>query len=179
MTVFDAQGRPEPAEVADEETTLFGFLNFLRATLKWKTDGLSDAQLRYSHAPSSMTLGGMLRHMAYIEDWWLCQVIGGNAPSEPWASVDWDSENDWDWTSANDAGGDELRAEWQQAVDYSNDVWRHFVDSGQSLDSVVAVPYGRGNRSARWVVTHMIEEYARHCGHADLFREAIDGETGE
>ena len=145
--VLDQHGRPEPPLVADEEATLLGFLDFLRATIWVKTSGLSDDQLLSRPLETSMTLGGLLNHLSFVEDFWFGHLLAGRQPALPWADVDWDADPDWDWNSAADDDGDALRALWQKAV--------------------------------RWVLTHMVEEYGRHCGHADLLREAIDGAVGE
>lgn len=164
--------------VAGEEATILGFLNFLRGTIRLKTDGLTDDQLRARLEPSSMTLGGMLKHLSNVEDYWFNHCLGGNAPAEPWASVDWKSAPDWDWDSAADDDGDRLRAMWEAAVAASDAHWgRLSALEGFSLDSTGGPP--DEPVSARWVLVHMVEEYARHCGHADLLRESIDGSVGE
>jgi hypothetical protein len=92
--------------------------------------------------------------------------------------VDWDADPDWDWNSAADDDGDALRALWQKAVADSGAAWSELrAGDGFSLDSTVGGP--GDEKAVRWVLTHMVEEYGRHCGHADLLREAIDGAVGE
>ncbi|WP_199712206.1 DinB family protein [Kocuria tytonis] len=175
----DEHGRPEPPQRADELTILFGFLDHLRATIAWKTDGLSTEQLRERPLPTPMMLGGMLKHLAYVEDHWFCHVLSGREPCSPWDAVQWERDPDWDWNSAPENSADELRALWSSAVDTSRQQWGLFAaEHSNPLDSQVGRPV-RGDMNARWVVTHMIEEYARHCGHADLLREAIDGAVGD
>ncbi|MGH3646047.1 MAG: DinB family protein [Micromonosporaceae bacterium] len=177
----DEHGRPEPPLEGDEVATLLGFLDYQRATLEWKCRGLSDEQLRVALPPTSMTLGGMLKHLAWVEDYWYTKTIVGEPMPEPWASVDWKADSDWEWHSAADDTGDELRALWADRVKRS----RAVVDArlGQVEVEALRESYsawgGQGRVSLRWVLVHMIEEYARHNGHADLIRESIDGQTGE
>jgi uncharacterized damage-inducible protein DinB len=177
----DDHGRPEPPLAGDEVSTLLGFLDYQRATLAWKTRGLDDEALRVALPPTTMTLGGLLKHMACVEDGWFTEVVAEQPDPEPWASVDWDADRDWDWHSAAEQPGDELRAFWAERVEASRAVVRAALEGG--VDEALAATHpawgGRGQVSLRWVLTHMIEEYARHNGHADLLRESIDGETGE
>jgi uncharacterized damage-inducible protein DinB len=179
MTEIDEQGRHEPPSQGDEVATLLGFLEFHRATLAWKCSGLDAAALNTTAAASSMTLGGMLKHLAYVEDSWFSRRLFGNDASPPWHAVDWSADRDWDWHSAADEEPEELWSLWQAAVDRS----RRLVDQAlaqDGLDTVAQRPDSQGRSpSLRWIVVHMIEEYARHNGHADLIREAIDGSTGE
>jgi uncharacterized damage-inducible protein DinB len=165
----------------DEVATLTGFLDLQRATLAWKTRGLSDTQLRESLPPTSMTLGGLLKHLAYVEDAWFTHVVAEQPRPEPWASVDWKSDPDWEFRSAADDSGDTLRALWADRVERSREVVHQQLKQGAAEALAATHPAwgGQAQVSLRWVLTHMIEEYARHNGHADLLRESIDGETGE
>lgn len=174
---YDEHGRPEPPTSAGELATLTGFLDFLRATFAWKCDGLSDEQLRVSVAASTMTLGGMLKHLAYVEDYWFTEVVSEAAMPEPWSSVDWKVDGDWDWNSAALDSGSTLHELWSSTVERSRATVEREAPKG--LDAVHPAWGGRSHVSLRWVLVHMIEEYARHCGHADLIRESIDGQTGE
>lgn len=168
--------RVDPPLAGDEKATLLGFLDFHRDTLRMKTAGLDADQLNTTHAPSAMTLGGMLKHLALVEQWWFSCVFLGREYAEPWASVDWKADADWDWHSAVDDSPEELRALFDEAcaasaaivaeVDDWGTLSRHRSRTGEQF-------------SLRWIVAHMVEEYARHNGHADLIRESIDGETGE
>ncbi len=96
MTDIDEQGRPEPPYEADEATTSVGFLEFLRASVRWKCDGLDADQLNVTTAASSMTLGGLLKHLALVEDNWFSCRLFGRDEAEPWKSVDWEADHDWD-----------------------------------------------------------------------------------
>lgn len=170
--------RPEPPHTADEASTLLGFLDFLRATLELKTAGLDDDQLRrrLDAHPSGMTLGGLLKHLAYVEDYWFSEVVGGDAEVQPWAKVDWAADEDWDWHSAAQDSGEQLRGLWRASVGRSRAVLAH---RRGGLGTTYPAWGGQAEVSLRWVLTHMVEEYARHAGHADLLRELVDGQTGE
>ncbi|HMO12020.1 MAG TPA: DinB family protein [Actinotalea sp.] len=175
----DAQGRVLPPTSGDEVSTLLAFLDFHRETIAWKTEGLDAAALAAAHPPTTMTLGGILKHLAGVEDWWFSQVLHGNPEPPPWDAVDWRADPDWDWHSAVDDTPDELRALWRGSVDKA----RHLIGEALAdggLDRPARVgPHGDPPPSLRWLVVHMIEEYARHNGHVDLLREAVDGLVGE
>jgi uncharacterized damage-inducible protein DinB len=112
----DEHGRPEPPFAADENDTLLGFLDYQRATLTWKCAGLDAAGLAATVAASSMTLGGMLKHLAYVEDLWFSRFLYERDPEPPWDTVDWDADPDWDWHSAAADTPEQLHARWQDAV---------------------------------------------------------------
>lgn len=166
--------RSEPSSTATESEMLTGWLDYHRATLELKCEGLSAEQLRLRSAPpSTLTLLGLVRHMSEVERSWFNRVfVGEDAP--PYYYTDEDPDGDFnDLTSATP---EEVFETWHAACDRSREILR-----GASLDDI-----GKGGRhhppqsfSMRWIVTHMIEEYARHNGHADLLREAIDGRTGD
>jgi uncharacterized damage-inducible protein DinB len=180
MTDVDDQGRPEPPLAGDEVSTIVGFLEFQRATLGWKTDGLDADGMRFRTAASTMTLGGILKHMALVEDLWCSRRLFGRDPVAPWDSVDWDADRDWEWTSSLEDSPEALRNLWYDAVGRSRRDVAEAVAAG-GLDRRAAWA-GRGSEEApslRWILVHLIEEYARHNGHADILREAVDGQTGE
>ncbi|MCM0638776.1 DinB family protein [Cellulomonas wangsupingiae] len=172
--------RDEPPHRSDEAGTLLGFLDFHRRTLLLKLDGLDADALRRPLPPSTMTLGGLMKHLAMVEDNWF-GVVWHDAPHvEPWASVDWKADRDWEWTSAADDSPEHLRSLWDDAVERSQRTIAAALAAG-GLDQVSARPHRLTGEpvSLRWILVHMIEEYARHNGHADLLREAVDGTTGE
>ena len=179
MIHFDEQGRPHPPDAADETATLLGFLEFQRAALAWKCTGLDVAGLGATLAPSSMTLGGMLKHLAYVEDLWCSRCLHGRDPEPPWDTVDWAADRDWDWHSAAEDTPEQLHTLWRDAVTRSRDLVTEALAVG-GLEQL-----GRGTNSSgeapslRWILFHLVEEYARHVGHADLLRESVDGLTGE
>jgi uncharacterized damage-inducible protein DinB len=176
MTDAPADLRPDPPTQGSEIQTLIGFLDYQRATLAWKCSGLSDEQLRTGLPTTAITLGGLLKHMARVEDYWFSEVVAEGGPVEPWASTRWAAE----WTSAADDAGDDLRRLWSDRVAASRAIVAGcLATQDDALDRAHPAWDGQGVTSLRWVLVHMIEEYARHNGHADLIRESIDGETGE
>ena len=168
--------RVHPPLDGDEAPQLHAFLDYHRATLLRKIDGLDAAGLAQPLAPSTMTLGGLVKHLAGVEDSWFSVVLHGHEPALPWRDVDWDADQDWEWHSAADDSPDELRALLGAAVERSRE-----LTAGLSLDTLSVRRLRGVDRPAtlRWILLHMLEEYARHNGHADLLREAVDGEVGE
>jgi hypothetical protein len=165
--------RPDPDRIADERTSLEQWLDYQRATLLMKCAGLTAAQLkRRAVPPSGLSLLGLVRHMVEVERWWFRMHAGRQDLAVPY---DPDSVGlDFSEVDAADAAAnlDDYRRECDAA---------RAAVSGMSLDDVVP---SRGDhpereRDIRWIYVHMIEEYARHNGHADLLREAIDGTTGD
>jgi uncharacterized damage-inducible protein DinB len=170
--------RTEVPLVGTEQEILLGWLDFHRDTLRMKTEGLSRQQLAQTLGPSALTLGGLLKHMALVEDSWFTRTWAQEAMPEPWASVDWKADPDWEFHSAAAETPEELRELFEAAVSRSRDL----VGPSADLDATVANPRSADPRpefSLRWIVTHMVEEYARHNGHADLIRESVDGQVGE
>src|SRR5205085_1614741 len=110
MTDLDEQGRPEPPLAADETATLLGFLDYQRATLAWKCAGLDATGLRATVAASSITLGGLLKHLAYVEADWFSRWLHGRDREPPWDTVDWAADPDWDWHSAAEDSPEQLHA---------------------------------------------------------------------
>lgn len=176
---FDDHGRPEPPLQASELATLVGFLEFQRATLAWKTAGVDDAGMRGTTAATSMTLAGLLKHLALVEDVWFSRMLHGNDRGAPWDAVDWDADPDWEWRTANLDDPDQVRALWLAAVVRSRALLDDALAAG-GLDQPCRRSWpDEPAPNLRWVLVHMVEEYARHNGHADLLREAVDGATGE
>jgi uncharacterized damage-inducible protein DinB len=179
VTRLDEQGRTEPPLAADEAATLLGFLEYQRATLAWKSSGLDAAGLAATIGVSSMTLGGMLKHLAYVEDHWCSRWLHGRDPEPPWNTVDWKADPDWDWHSAAEDSPERLYTLWQDAVARSRAmVAEALADGGLGRLAQRTWPDGEAP-SLRWILCHLVEEYARHNGHADLLRESVDGLTGE
>lgn len=158
-----ARERPTPPMNADERTTLEAWLDFYRATLAMKCDGLDDVELcTTSIDPSPLTLLGLVQHMAEVERRWFGRVLAGEG--EP-------AGHDGGFELAEHANLPAAQAVWQ------DEIARGRVEcAARQLDDTV--PFGDGEVSLRWIYVHMIAEYARHCGHADLIRERIDGVTG-
>jgi uncharacterized damage-inducible protein DinB len=179
MTNVDEHGRPEPPSAGDEAATLLGFLDFQRATLAWKCEGLDAAGMRATTAASTLTLGGLLKHLALVEEHWFSRWLHGRPMGPPWDAIDWDADPDWEFHSAADDSPEQLMQLWRDAVARS----REAVDealTGGGLDQLAKRTDPDGwVPSLRWILCHMLEEYARHNGHADLIRESVDGATGE
>ena len=154
---------------ADERTMLLAWLEYQRATLALKCDGLSDAQLRTrSVPPSNLSLVGLVRHMAEVELNWFRFWLSGEEPNPRYAG-------DTDLDEIADADVAEAFGYWRSECAHAREV----VASFGSLDDVGAGQTMGAGISLRWTLVHMIEEYARHNGHADLLRECIDGTTGD
>ena len=168
--------RLDPPFVAYELATFSGFLDYQRLTLLTKCEGLTDEQLRTPLPSSSLTLAGLLKHGALNEDWWFGHRFAGLEQLEPWSSVDFDADPEWEFRTALEQPGDELRQRYADACERS----RRLVAASGDPSQVAQKPMSSGERpTLRWIIGHMIEEVARHNGHADLLREAIDGVTGE
>jgi uncharacterized damage-inducible protein DinB len=163
--------RTEPPTRGDERATLIGFLEFQRQTLAWKCAGLSLEQLRTRGVPpSTMSLLGIVLHLADVERSWFQRRLA-NIDVAPmfWS----DADPDGDFEAADRIDADEAFAIWHRECGRS----REILDAVGSLD--VTFHSREGVPSVRWLLSHMIEEYARHNGHADLLRERLDGVTGE
>lgn len=161
--------RTEPPTTGDERTILVGLLEHQRETLAWKCSGLTPSQLREAAVPpSGITLLGLLRHLAKVERSWFGLVLA----AEPGWRPAWETDANGGF-DVEDADAEEALAVWRQACAKS----REFVDASESLD--VIGNYQGQAFTLRYVLGHMIEEYARHNGHADLIRERLDGSTGE
>ncbi|MFE7531750.1 DinB family protein [Kitasatospora sp. NPDC057542] len=165
--------RVDPPMTADEAVTLTAFLDYHRGTLALKCEGLTDDQLRLrSVPPSNLSLLGLVRHMAEVEQYWFQSVLLGQ---EITVGHFWTKENedgDFDDIDTADVAAD--FATWHAEVEAARR-----AAAGLPLDTV-GKKLRRGEPvTLRWILTHMIEEYARHNGHADLLRESVDGSTGE
>ena len=169
----------EPPAAGDEISTLLGILERNRRTFGWKTGGLDADGLRATTAASTMTLGGLLKHLALVEADWFAVKLRGQTLGEPWDSVDWDANADWEWSSAADDTPEQLYAIWHEAVLRSRRlVAAALADGGLDQPGHFSWPDGRTPNLRRMIVD-MIEEYARHVGHADIIRESVDGLVGE
>ena len=152
----------EPPLAGTELEHLIGALDRLRTTFRWKADDLDAAGLRTRIGASSLTLGGLLKHLAFVEDFQFTVKLSGKAPGEPWNSVDWDADPEWPFTSAADDAPDELYALWESAVERARARLAAALADG-GLDQLI----------------HASDDEGRHTGHADLLREAVDGLVGE
>lgn len=166
-----ADGRIGPSPTADEREMLRVYLDYHRATLAMKCEGLSDAELRrLPVAPSALSLLGLVRHMAEVERAWFRRTIAGEDVPLVWSETgDYQAAYD-----ARAATGAEAFAAWEAEVAHS----RRIEQGAASLDVTGHNAKSGEQVSLRWVMLHLIHEYARHNGHADLLREAVDGTVG-
>ena len=168
--------RTEPAPTADERSMLEGWLDYHRQTLAWKCEGLTDAQLRTAAVePSTLSLMGLVRHMADVERGWFRRFMAGEDAAPLFSSGD-DPDGEFDNAVADDRLVAEAWEAWRTEIEFAD----RFVAGAPDLDITgKKLDRWRGALSLRWVLLHMIEEYARHNGHADLLRERIDGRLGQ
>lgn len=168
----------EPPLAGTETEHLQAALNRLRTTFRYKADDLDAAGLNTRIGASQLTLGGLLKHLALVEEYTFTTKLNGSPIGEPWHSTAQDTD-DWEFTSAADDTPEQLYALWDGAVSRSRArLAAALADGGLDQDVHVAWPDGR-HASLRRLVCDLIEEYGRHTGHADLIREAVDGRTGE
>jgi uncharacterized damage-inducible protein DinB len=155
---------------ADERTTLLSFLEWQRATLARKCEGLEADALRQRAAePSTLSLLGLVRHLADVERDWFQRTLALRDVPDRYSS---DADPDGDFNGASDGDPDEAFAAWREECEEARG-----IVAGRSLDDTGRQRSG-APVSLRWILVHMIEEYSRHNGHADLLRERIDGATG-
>jgi hypothetical protein len=168
---------PRPFSAApDEVEALLGVLHRNRRTFAWKTGGLDADAMRRTLGPSALTLGGLVKHLALVEDHYFThQLLGRDYPAV-WAPMA--DDDGWEWTSAADDSPEELRMLWLEAVGRSEAAVDEVLADG-SLDSSLAISGWTETPNLRRMLVDLIEEYARHTGHADLIRESIDGLVGE
>ena len=168
--------RTDPPETGTEFDQLTSYLDYQRETMLLKTDGLDAEQLAFRLPTSSLTLAGLLNHLALVEDSWFRVRFAGLPDDALWAGHDWDADPDYEFRTAAELEPEELRRRYEQACARSREV----VAGAANLDQLSVEPRGNGAHfDLRWTLLHLIEETARHVGHADLIRESIDGTTGE
>ena len=164
-----------PSTTAGDRQSLEEWLEFHRATLEMKCSGLSAEQLRMRSAPpSNLTLLGLMRHMARVEQGWFQEIFKGEKIEKLYRTPE---ARDNDFNDLEGATPEEVLATWREQCDIARR-----IAAEAELDDIATVPKERDPReqfSLRWIMVHMIEEYARHNGHADLLREAIDGAVGD
>lgn len=176
---------PPPTDAvatADERTTLLTFLDWQRTMLARKATGLTDAQARSAACPpSDLTLLGLVRHATEVEHHWARRVFRGDDTPSPYCGPSHpQGDRDGDFHPPPEATLTEALERFSAEVEVANGIY-----AAAGLDDVQAADPGSyaGHRlpamSLRWILVHLIEEHARHCGHADLLRQAIDGSTGE
>jgi len=169
----------EPPLAGTEAEQLVGALDRLRTTFRWKADGLDSAGLQARIGPSALTLGGLLKHLARVEDEIFTLKLSGEPVGPPWDSIAWGGKHDPEFASAAEDTPEQLYALWDGAVERSRSRLAASLARGGPDQLVhMAAPDGR-RASLRRLLCDLIEEYGRHTGHADLLREAVDGRVGE
>ncbi len=177
MTTTDTPWEPPLAGTETEQ--LLGALERLRATFRWKTDGLDASGLGATIGASRLTLGGLLKHLAAMEDYMFTHKLRGEPIGAPWDTTGWDGGNDWEFASAADDSPEDLYSLYDGAVGRARARVAAALAEGD-LDQPVHAGDGEGNHaSLRRLLCDHLEEYGRHTGHADLLRESVDGRTGE
>ncbi len=172
-------GRPPQWDVerfvhGDELDAALITLERNRLTFAWKCTGVDAAGLRLRVARSTMSLGGLLKHLAWVEEDYFQQRLAGRPSMPPFDALDPETRwEDWPWTITDDETSESLLSLWSTTVHRSRESLSEALADG-GLDRVSS-----SGMNVRRLVIDMIEEYARHTGHADLLREAVDGETGE
>jgi uncharacterized damage-inducible protein DinB len=167
-----------PAPATEADGLLFA-IERVRAQFAWKTGGLDLEGLNKPHPPSTMTLGGLIKHMAGCEERMIARCLTGSPLPAPWDAVDHDADRDWEWRTAADDTPEELYTLWQAAVGRSRAaVAAVLADGPLDQPSKLTGPNG-WNPNRRRILIDLIEHYLRHTGHADLLREAVDGVVGE
>lgn len=174
MTVSDSPWGERPdapplPNTGNERDTLVAFLNFYRSAFLDRAWGLDAAGMNTALFPGGLTLVRLLGHLTFVEYWWFRHMLDG----EPYEVFDFEADRDAEMTRAESLSIADLLAEFREATEESN----RRVATWDSLDDVARTPRSNGPVSLRWILVHLIEEYARHCGHADLIRESIDGDV--
>jgi len=165
----------DPILIGPERAMLIGFLDYFRRVLVRKASGLNQAQLATTLTPSTLTIAGLVKHLAHVEDFWFTYCLLGAPMRGSWASSSWDDDRDCEMTSATHDSPEQLLTQFETSVARSDSALTLVTD----LDQLAAVPPRRGATSLRWILIHMVEEYARHLGHVDLIRESIDGSVDD
>jgi hypothetical protein len=169
----------EPPLAGTETEHLVGALERLRATFRWKADGLDAAGLQTRIGASTLTLGSLLKHLAFCEDYMFTMKLLGEEPGEPWDDTEVRPSDDWVFVSAADDPPEVLYALWDGAVERSRArLQAALADGGPEQPVHMGIPDGE-HASLRRMLCDLLEEYGRHTGHADLIREAVDGRVGE
>ncbi len=178
MTIEFESSRVALPAAGDEIATLLGALDRIRATFAWKCFGLSAEGMGRTLAPSTVTLAGLAKHLALVEDVYFTWRLHGRSMPPPWDTVDFDADPDWEWRTALEDSPTELKTLWESAVARSRAAVSEALASGD-LGQLVQVSDWSEPPNLRRTLVDMIEEYARHTGHADILRESVDGRVGE
>lgn len=166
---------PYPTYAGTERETLVEHLDYYRELMINKAGGLTREQLNTRLLPSTLTLINLIHHLGLVEHWWFHEFFSGREPIEPWASIDWKKDPDWEFNISSELEPALIIERYREAIEVSQRV----TDSAETVEQLSVRDRDGEHRSLRWILVHMIEETARHAGHADLIRESIDGTTGD
>lgn len=169
----------EPPLASGEVEHLTGALDRLRTTFRWKADGLDEDDLRATIPSSTLTLAGLLKHLAAVEDYYFTARMRGEPIGPPWSETAWDGSNDWEFESALTDSAADLYALYDGAVARARSRLAAALAEGGLDQEINAASLDGEHANLRRLVFDLIEEYGRHTGHADLLREAVDGRVGE
>jgi uncharacterized damage-inducible protein DinB len=176
MTTSD--GYLDIPEAGDEVATLLGALDRNRRTFMWKCSGVDSDGMNRTLGPSSVTLAGLVKHLALVEEHSFSRTLLGKDYDPAWDGMDTESDPDWEWNTAAHDSPEDLVTLWRKSVQRSRAAISEALTEGGLDRLATQSPWAR-TPSLRRLIVDMIEEYARHTGHADLIRESIDGLTGE
>ena len=165
---------PYPPKSGTERETLVGYLDYYRAVMIDKASGLSKEQANQTLGPSNLTLINLVHHLAIVEHWWFHAFFAGHDPVEPWAAI-WDDDPDWEFHHSHEYEPTEIIERYEVEIERSNVI----IGEADDLEQLSVQDRDGNHFSLRWILTHMLEETARHAGHADLIRESVDGATGD
>jgi Protein of unknown function (DUF664) len=176
----NSNGTPwEPPLAGTETDALLGALDRQRWTFRWKADDLDAAGLRTTAGASSLTLGGLLKHLAANEDFKFTVKLSGAPMDDAWKDNGWDADNDWEFSSSAEDSPEYLYALYDGAVARARAHTDGALAAGGLDQAVEATDADGHHANLRRLLFDMLEEYGRHTGHADLLREAVDGRVGE
>ena len=178
VNVMDTTIR-ELSMTAGEADLLLFALDRSRAQFAWKCGGLDAAGLRRPLPPSAMTLGGLLKQLALVGDFYTTRDVTGQPMGPPWRAADFEEDPDWEWHTAGHDSPGSLYELWRGAVERSRAAWAAALADGGLDQPAKFTPESGEPRNLRRVLVDLHDEYARHVGHADLLREAVDGLVGE
>lgn len=165
---------PYPPKAGTERETLVGYLDLYRAIMIDKASGLTREQANTVLGPSGLTVINLVHHLAIVEHWWFHVFFAGNDVLDPWAPI-WDDDPDWEFHHSHEFEPTEIIHRYEVEIDRSNAI----IAATSDLEELSVGARDGEHRSMRWILAHMLEETARHAGHADLIRESIDGATGD
>lgn len=157
------------AKIGTEREVISGIFRNLRGVVAWKLDGLDDDTAKASVVESATTLLGIAHHLAWVEAWWFQEVFAGLTVEYPF---DWEEDSDAEFRMSDEHTVESVLAVYERNARLSDDI----IDAAPDLGALSARP--GTSYSLRWIITHMIDETARHAGHMDIIREQLDGATG-